>query len=164
VAWFPDGQRYLLSDKENRISIERFEDGATSPAFPEGKNPPPLRDMSLSPDGRRLSGLTPDGKWTVYTLGGSAAHTVPPDSTRRMPLSWMRDGGWWLVTKNAGPWGVYQVDRVEVSTGRRDPFQTITSPYTKENTMSLLMTPDGRGHAYYFHNSLSDIYLVEGLE
>ena len=56
------------------------------------------------------------------------------------------------------------MDRVEVSTGRRSPFQTIDSQHTKENTYFLLMTPDGCGYAYVFQNTLNDICLVEGIE
>lgn len=68
------------------------------------------------------------------------------------------------VPKPAGPCGICLADRVEVSTGRRSPFQTIDSQHTKENTYFLLMTPDGCGYAYVFQNTLNDICLVEGLE
>ena len=110
VAWFPDGKKYLLSGKGNRTWIERFEGGATTPAFPEGKNPPPLQEMSLSPDGRYLSGLTPDGKWAIYKLGEGTERAVQGLDATDVHLTWMPDGQSWLVTKNAGPWGIYQID------------------------------------------------------
>jgi hypothetical protein len=53
---------------------------------------------------------------------------------------------------------------VEVATGRREPWKTIT-PQDPAGIFNadLMLAPDGKSYAYNAKRSLSDLYLVDGL-
>jgi serine/threonine protein kinase len=58
----------------------------------------------------------------------------------------------------------FRVFRVEVATGRREPWKTIT-PQDPAGIFNadLMLAPDGKSYAYNAKRSLSDLYLVDGL-
>jgi hypothetical protein len=58
----------------------------------------------------------------------------------------------------------FRVSRVELATGRREPWKTITpqDPAGIYNA-DLMLTPDGKSYAYNAKRMLSDLYLVQGL-
>ena len=59
----------------------------------------------------------------------------------------------------------FRVFRVEIATGRREPWMTIMpqDPAGIWDT-DLMITPDGKSYAYNCARLLADLYLVEGLK
>jgi hypothetical protein len=77
--------------------------------------------------------------------------------------NWSEDGRFVY----AWEWGVlpFRVFRVDLATGRREPWKTIMpqDPAGIYNA-DLMLTPDGKSYAYNAKRMLSDLYLVEGLK
>ena len=59
----------------------------------------------------------------------------------------------------------FRVFRIELATGRREPWKTIM-PQDPAGIWSadLMLTPDGKSYAYNCKRLLGDLYLVEGLK
>jgi hypothetical protein len=77
--------------------------------------------------------------------------------------NWSEDG------RFAYAWNIYElpfrVSRVELATGRREPWKTIMPQDPVGIWMAdLLLTPDGKSYVYNCSRDLSDLYLVEGLK
>ena len=100
----------------------------------------------------------------IYALDGGEPRDVPGLSGLETPVGWITDG--LLVMRRgdaASPRG--QIYRVDVSTGRQDPWKRIV-PRDQAGIMgqmSYRVTPDGRSHAYTWHRALSSLYFADGL-
>ena len=88
------------------------------------------------------------------------------------PMHWSADGRY-IYVANANkdmPIGIerpspLRIDRVDVRTGRREPWRRIgiADPAGVTGALSFLMTPDQRAYAYSYGRILCALYLVEGL-
>jgi hypothetical protein len=60
-----------------------------------------------------------------------------------------------------------RVVRIDVATGRRDPWKTLAPPELAGliDIAPVMMTADGKSYAYgYSSAAISDLYLIEGLK
>lgn len=59
-----------------------------------------------------------------------------------------------------------QIDRVDVATGRRQPWKVLRpqDPAGVFGITNVAVTPDGRSYAYTFASSIGALYLAEGLK
>lgn len=128
---------------------------------PEGL---PEDSSSVSPDGRFIIVAQEDGFW-MYPVDGGEKRLVPG----LRPLvdfvwrNWSEDGRFvyaWDPTKLP-----FQVFRVSLATGKREPWKTIF-PQDPAGIWSadLMLTPDGQSYAYNCRRMIQDLYLVEGLK
>jgi len=165
-ALFPDGKRLLLKASEpgskRRLYVVDVPSG----------NARPITDVNY---GFSLHPVSPDGRWVVgygewsedvflLSVGGDKPRTIP--HTRDLDLlQWTPDGKF-LFASLTGSLPA-QLVRVEVATGRREPWKTL-APADLSGLIEIspiCVTPDGKSYAYgYGRAATSDLYVVEGLK
>ena len=59
-----------------------------------------------------------------------------------------------------------RVDRLDVATGRREPWKELAPADLAgvAGVTNIVLTPDARSYAYTYVRRLSNLYLVEGLK
>jgi hypothetical protein len=141
------------------LFVQEVAGGIPRPLTPEGLD---AQTASISPDGRLVIVQVGDDFWIYPTDGGERRPVkgfLPTDYIWR---NWSADG------RFAYAWNVYElpyrVFRVELATGRREPWKTIM-PQDPAGiwTADLMITPDGKSYAYNCLRDLSDLYLVKGV-
>ncbi len=166
VAFFPDGKHLLVSatepGKKPRLYVQDIPAGKpraiSSKAYGLGGN-------SVSPDGLWVAAY---GEWTedafLLPVSGGEPRTVP--GTKDIDLiRWSADGKYLFAVETGSI--PARVVRIEVATGRREPWKTLAPPELAGliGIDVVLMTPDGKWYAYgYSSAAMSDLYLIEGLK
>jgi serine/threonine protein kinase/sugar lactone lactonase YvrE len=165
IRWSLDGRRLLFAvvgkDRQDRLYVQDVAGGPPRPVTPPGLH---TESSSFSPDGRFVIAEHEDGFW-MYPVDGGEKRLVA--GLRPMVdfvwRNWSEDGRFVY----AWEWGVlpFRVFRVDLATGRREPWKTIMpqDPAGIYNA-DLMLTPDGKSYAYNAKRMLSDLYLVEGLK
>jgi hypothetical protein len=138
---------------------------------PDGEAPRPLTEEwtvgepVISPDGREAAALDPAARLLVFSIEGGAPREIARLDRDDRLVAWAADGKAILVQplRSAAP--PARVDRVDIATGKRAPWQEIApaDPLGVESVGPLHLTPDGRAYAVSCERFLSDLYLVEGL-
>ena len=79
-------------------------------------------------------------------------------------LQWSSDGRL-LYVRRGGSWPPV-VDRVDVTTGRREAWKTIqpADPVGVDSIFRILVTPDGKAYCHDYVRFLSELFIVEGLK
>jgi hypothetical protein len=167
--WTPDGQRVIFygtdKDHASRSYILRPPDGQPQPISAEGTKCRPASDgwtfcWHLQKDDRQ-----PIRAWDLRSLDGGETWPAPWIGPDDFVITWGSDGRHAFVAGRVQP--PFRVFRVDVATGRREPWLD-TGPPDPAGVDSLLalaaaLTPDGRYYAYGYFRTLSDLFLVEGL-
>ena len=163
ICWSGDGRTLLFFGREKghrgRLYLQGVSGGSPRPLTPDGLH---TQSTSISPDGRFVL-VEEDGYW-IYPVDGSPKRPVSGlrkgvDSIWR---NWSADGRFiyaWDPTQLP-----YRVFRVELATGKREPWKTIT-PQDPAGILhgDLVLTPDGKSYAYNCYRDLSDLFLVTGV-
>ena len=166
VALFPDGKRLLVAatepGKNRNLYVQDLPTGKPRAISSKGLD---FNGHPISPDGRWVAGR---GEWTddlvlVPTDGGESR---PVANTKGIDLlCWSSDGGsLFAVESGSLP---ARVVRIEVATGRREPWKTLAPPQLAGviAITTVVMTPDGQWYAYgHSSAAISDLYLIEGLK
>jgi hypothetical protein len=140
--------------------------GGTRPLAPEGVTA--YRGRPISPDGRSVVALVPGeprGHFVQYPVDGGEPRPIAGRDAGDRPVRWSADGRF-LFVRAPGTGVPAQVDRLEVSTGRRAPWARLepADPAGIDLIGDIVMTPDGRYYLYQASRLLSDLYLAEGLK
>jgi Tol biopolymer transport system component len=160
-----DGRRLLFSGHEKgrpeRMYVQDIASGKPRPLTPPDVG---VDSTSISPDGRFVIVEQRDGYWLYPVDGGEkrklAGFLEGEDFVWR---NWSEDG------RYAYAWNIqelpFRVSRVELATGRREPWRTIM-PQDPAGIWSadLMLTPDGKSYAYNCKRQAGDLYVVEGLK
>jgi hypothetical protein len=117
-----------------------------------------------SPDGTRVLGLGTDFRPTIYPLSGGPAIPVAGGEPRESPAGWSADGRTVYVYHRAG--GATTVFRVDLTTGKRELWKTITAPDPAGVTgvAPVCVVMDGKSYAYGVTRILSTLYLADGVK
>jgi Tol biopolymer transport system component len=121
---------------------------------------------SVSPDGAWVAAGREGSPPSLYPTAGGAPRTVPGSGPDDRALGWSADGKWLFVRHLTNTRTVALIERLEVATGRRSRWKEVR-PSERVGLFDIsdvLITPDGRGHAYSFASALGTLYLVEGLK
>jgi len=164
ARWFPDGRRFLL--RGHHKARERI-----WVVDPDGEAPRPLTEEwtvgepVISPDGREAAALDPAARLLVFSIEGGAPREIARLDRDDRLVAWAADGKAILVQPLGSAAPPARVDRVDIATGKRAPWQEIApaDPLGVESVGPLHLTPDGRAYAVSCERFLSDLYLVEGL-
>ncbi|MGA8553178.1 MAG: protein kinase [Candidatus Acidiferrales bacterium] len=165
ARWFPDGKRILFSGDEPghgvRLYVQDVSGGQAHSISPEGVD---ASLFAISPDGKFVCGVGPDGKSYLYPAEGGDPRVIAGMAPGEVPISWTADGGS-MFTYHLGeiPAKVYRMD---VASGRREFWKQLIPPDISGVTeiTGILITPDGHSYVYEYARTLSDLYLVKDVK
>ncbi len=165
AAWFPDGKRFLLSGSEpgqgGRLYVQDLNGGNPQPISPEGTD---SLTFSLSPDGRTVAAVGPDGKGYFYPIPAGEPRPIKGLNDGEVPAGWTSDSNSIYVDRPSDlPAKVY---RLNIETGQRTLWKQLMPPDPAgvEYVGPILPTPDGKSYVYGYRRMLSDLYVVDGLK
>jgi len=160
TQFFPDGRRILITGSEparaTRCWVQDLAGGKPVPVTPEGTT-----DCFPSPDGNRILARKSEGLW-IYPVGGSSPVAVPGTQGTDRAVRWGRDGKSALVfTLGEVP---ARVERLDLSSGKREPFATLGPPDLTGVTgiLPIVVSPDETAHAYTTRRMISNLFQVDG--
>jgi Tol biopolymer transport system component len=167
AEFFPDGKRILFSGMEAghamRDYVQDIEGGRPRPITPEGVVSV-WHTHPLSPDGKSVIALEPDGRLYLYPTEGEGRQPAPGTVAGDLPLRWCADGHSVFVTQ-AGEIPA-KVSRVDFTTQGRKIVAELSLPDRTGLTgiRYIQMTPDGKSYAYTFSRFLTELYVIEDLK
>jgi hypothetical protein len=162
--WFPDGRHALIAGNEagrpRRLFVQDTADGDPRALTPEGVfgdwNP-------IAPDGRSVAANGPNGL-AIYPVAGGKPTTVPGAQADDAALTWSREGSRLYVQETRFQ-PQARVSLLDVRTGGRKLWRTLAPrDLAGVEFCNALVAPDSESYAYYCRRTLSDLYVVEGLE
>jgi eukaryotic-like serine/threonine-protein kinase len=163
AAWFPDGRHIAVvgGPDESRTRLFLWDvEGAAPPLAltPEGRFGHPV----VAPDGRWVTATRSGAPLALYAVDGGPSRPVTGGTPEDQPLRWSADGRSLFVRRGSGM--PARVERVEVATGRRQPWKVLQTadPAGVFDISSVVVTPDGRTYAYTFASQVGTLYLAEG--
>jgi WD40 repeat protein len=135
--------------------------GNAKPNTPEG-----VEGTTLSPDGRRVAVLGPDGKWGIWPLDGGGLHPIPQLDSKYSVTGWTPDGASLYVASNHLRDKTAKVYRVDLATGKMELWKTLGESITVGVVQvgGPNFSSDGSAYAYVYGQALSQAYLVRGLK
>ena len=140
-----------------------IETAAPRPFSAEGINPLPRSSSPVSPDGRTVASLDADRRITLYPVEGGDPRPLAGAERDETVIRWTPDGSGLYVSRQSLP---TRVDIVEVATGRRTPWKTLSpgDPAGVFGVGPTLISGDGRSYVYSYSRLTDDLYVVEGLK
>lgn len=167
VAWLPDGRSLLIAATEPahsvRLYVQPLENGDARAIAPEGCDVN-QSGKSMSPDGKFIAAIDPDGKVFLVALDGSAPRSAAGIEKGEVPTGWTADGrSFYVFRRGELPAKVFRVD---IATGRRVLWKELM-PSDVTGVVGVgnfVITPDGRSYAYSYSRNLSDLYVVDGVK
>ena len=164
--WLPSGQELLLSGGEaghaNRIYRVNVKSGAARPVTAEGVTPVPYAQI-ISPDGKSVLALGPDGSPGVYSTENGERKAIPGMEPGEQPIGWTADAASIYAYRPTVPARVF---RVELATGKRQLWKELTpaDPVGVYFIRPPHIAADGKSYAYNYGRILSDLYVADGLK
>jgi len=166
AGFLPDGRRILFAGAEQghraRLHVQDLAGGSAKPITPEGVGAG-FVGHAISPDGRFVTGPAPEKGFALYPVEGGTPRPVSGLAEGEVPVQWSADGGslylWRPIEVPA------RVFRLDLASGRRELWKEFL-PDDRAGVVDInfvVLTPDGRSHAYTSGQMLSDLYLIEGL-
>ena len=163
-AFLPDGRRIVFIGSEaghhRRTWIQDLAGGKARPVTPEG-----VVGTVLSPDGRFVAARASDQRPALYPVEGGPARPIEGLDPNDEILQWAADPGFLYVGASPGRRPTAKIYRLEISTGRREPWKefTLPDPAGLDDFRAGAITPDGKALAFTYLQKLSDLYVVDGL-
>ena len=179
ASWFPDGGQILFTGKEPGHALRSYSQdisGRQAKGVPSNAYPYPITGegviaLLVSPDGRRLVSLAPDGglggRFYVSPLDGSDPTPIPGLEAGETPIQWSSDGRT-LFVRGSGNVDT-KIYRVDLSSGRRQLLKEIMPDPVgligiEVRPGGVQITPDGKSYVYTYWSAPRDLFLAEGLK
>jgi serine/threonine protein kinase len=165
VRYLPDGKQLVASGIEASHGVRDYlidlSSGNAKPITPEG-----TAGVRLSPDGRSVAVIGPDGKWGTRPLDGSGLRPVPGLDSKYYVSDWSPDGTSLYALSSQSREGAAKVYRVNVVTGKMEFWKTFGEnlPAGVASVGGPRFSSDGSSYAYVYSRVLSQAYVVKGLE
>ncbi len=164
AAFLPDGKRFVFSGTESghgvRLYLEALDEGKAHPFSMEGVG----SGILLSWDGEFVATHGPDQKIYVFPVGGGEPKPVPGIQPGEIATAWSGDGkSLFVLLRGQVPAQVYQVD---IATGHRTFWKAMEPADSAGiDTIGRVSTSiDNKAYVYSYVRTLSDLYLVQGLQ
>ena len=118
----------------------------------------------MSPDGRTLVISQSNGSVRVYPLNGGQRTTCCQLAPGERLIRWNADGRSLITRRDNGIRTT--ILKLDLATGRRTQLWELApvDPAGVSGPRPIAVTPDGRGYAYTFMRTVSDLYVVDGLK
>jgi hypothetical protein len=112
----------------------------------------------VSPDGRVVAAITAEGL-RLYPVEGGSSSAIPGTTVHEQLMRWDGDVSVLLFRSSEIP---AAVERVDVRTGKRELVRKVgpLDPVGVLNVRAVVLSEDGRAHAYTFRRMLSHLFLV----
>jgi serine/threonine protein kinase len=161
--WHPDGKRIVIfgSDAEGqtRLFVQEVAGGLPRPSERLA-----YWGRTFSHDGRFIPvKLKEGGPWLLYPIDGGEPRPLPFVRPEEEPIVFGDDGKSLFVRASVSRTFPMRVVRVDLKTGRREPWLELSPPDLAEGIGAVSLTPNGRFYTYFVYRTASDLYLVEGL-
>jgi eukaryotic-like serine/threonine-protein kinase len=163
--FFPDGRHILLLGNQAghglRLWIQDVNGGAARPISPEGATQ--RRRGDISPDGKYVAALDPDGVVTLYPVEGGNPQPVHGAEPNEEPLQWTPDGNSLLVGRREVPARVFVLN---LKTGERKLFKSFMPADATGlfGNAAPSFSFDLKSYVYAYQRITSDLYIVDGLK
>ena len=164
AQFFPDSRQILFAASEAGRGTRLWVQQVTPPEQPraitgEGVS---LRGESISPDGRTVAAIAPDGRLALYPVDGGTPRPVAGAVPGEQLIRWSPDGRQLLVYTSSVP---SIMSTIDLETGRKDRLREFRpSDATGASFMyAILLTADARAGVYSFQRTSSDLKLMTGL-
>jgi len=117
----------------------------------------------VSPDGRQVVAVGPDGVPALYPLAGGQPVALPGLGELDVPICWTTDGRELMVARYENDSS--RIERVDVTSGRTRPWSRLgrSLPSGLLGQDRILVTPDGESYAYSRVRYFTDLYLTSPL-
>ena len=166
-AYFFSGEKRILEignaagANGQRLWIQDANGGTPKPMSPEGVDS--RLAGCISPDQKWVAAVDPQGLMVIYPVDGGEPKSVPGVQVGERPVRWMPDGKSLLTATLDMPNVVYEV---EVASGKRKPFRTMSVPegLKAQDLSSPLFSADFKSYIYAYTRIVSDLYVVDGLK
>ena len=166
AVWEATGRRVVFAgideqDRE-RLYVQDLAGGPPRAVSDEGVTLARI-GRPVSPNGREVVALGPDGVPALYPLAGGDPVALPGLGELDVPICWTPDGRELLVARYEDD--ASRVERVDVTTGRTRPWnglgRSLPSGFLGQDR--ILVSPDGESYAYSRGRYFSDLYLTSPL-
>ena len=161
AGFFPDGKRLIIFGAERGHAYRTYAvditGGKPSPLTPEG-----VMSLVLAHDGKELAAQDLSGNIAIYSVERGTARIVPR-TKGMLPLQWTVDNRFLFTTvpdERPAP-----ILRVDCTSGRQELLRKLAPGDLGGvyQVWALQITPDGNTYAYSYRQTLSRLYVVEGL-
>ncbi|HXZ41262.1 MAG TPA: protein kinase [Terriglobales bacterium] len=171
VSWLPDGKGLLASGIEaghgERDYLIDLSNGDSKPITPEG-----VAGVSLSPDGKNVTVLGPDGNWGIWPLDGSGIRLIPGFTSKYLVTGWFPDGkSVYAISRLASagllgkPEKTAKVYKVDLASGKIEFWKSFGDPSADYSLVNApVFSDDGSAYAYHYGHLTSQAYVVTGLK
>jgi len=163
AAWLPDGNHIVFSGIEPghgiRLYVESLTDGKPKAISGEGVGPGPI----LSPNGDLVADTGPDRKVYLFPIAGGEPRLVPGVEPSEYPTGWSADGReLFVIARGEIP---APVTRIDIATGKRTLWKNLEPADSAgiDTIGRVLLSRDTKSYVYSYVRTLSDLYMVEGL-
>jgi hypothetical protein len=143
-----------------RSFVANLAAGKVRAVTPEG-----MIAIDMLPGSQDMLARSSDGRFEVHSMSGGNARAIAwtlPSDPFLDAIRVSGDSRYLFVREGSVP---ARLDRIELETGRREPWKTLTPAETTGagHVWSVVMTPEGDGYAYTHGLFLQDLFLVDGL-
>ncbi len=161
VEWFPDNKRILFTGSETGHATRTWmydpETNQSTPLTAEGS-----RGTRVSPDGKWFITMDPH-KLLLSPVSGGESKSIADLQNGESVVRWSGDGRY-LFLQQREPASI-KISRLEVSTGRKEPWLTVKVPEPGAQFFGpLALSADGKACATTFQRDLANLFLVRGLK
>jgi hypothetical protein len=118
----------------------------------------------VSPDGKWVLGLNPNGLRQLFPVEGGDARPIPGIQANEGLDVFTPDGKSIYVHNFAGLPCI--LTRIELASGKRTVWKQLFPADSAgvDSIGGILITPDTKSYTYSYPRTLSDLYVVEGLK
>ncbi|MGC2447089.1 MAG: protein kinase [Candidatus Sulfotelmatobacter sp.] len=163
VRYLPDGKQLLVNGIDPghgaRDYLMDVNTGSAKPITPEG-----VQGVLLSPDGRNIAVVGPDGKWGVWPMDGSGLRRIPGLDSKYYLVGWSPDGTAVYVVDSQVRGRVVKVYRANLTTGKLEFWRSFGDALPTGAEASATIFATENAYVYLYSQELSQAYVVKGLK